>query len=163
MPQKNENDPFIMNQDKVNKAIADFLKQLSFQNIIHTTTSRVPDVTGEKAGWKVNVKSKGSQAKNHEADTVFDDSQLTSHLSDQVRQLVSYFQNSAGEEIFIIGNPDIPRIREKVKGMKKVLNVLGFTRFWVQKDYSVRVEAKGYVKELLQLLGVPIYAYNEGV
>lgn len=73
----------------------------------------------------------------HDTETVFDTGQIKTHAYMQVYKLMEYANLDNQNKIFVLANPDIPRIRARIEK-------LGFIQFWVQGDWTIKVE---YVKE----------------
>ncbi|TFD97064.1 hypothetical protein [Jeotgalibacillus sp. R-1-5s-1] len=148
-------DPFLMNEDTVNFSVWRFLNENEFV-CPHPLTGRERgiDVQGEKDGWKIYIESKGSHANNHDVDTVFGQGQIKVHTYNQIGKLMEYKNVHSEKSIFVMANPDIPRIRKRVQKVDKSLDALGFIRFWVQNDQSIKLEYPNHMKEQLLHLGL---------
>lgn len=144
-------DPFIMNEDTVNKIIADFLESKGFKCD--------PPLTGRQQGidvkaWKndvnVFVESKGSQKNGATNDEVFKHGQIVNHIARQIHTLMKY-ANEKGEKenIFVLANPDIMRIKNEYDRVDKMIDKLGFVCMWVKEDESVVVTCPEKTKSLL--------------
>lgn len=152
-----EKDPFIMNENTVNIAVWNFLKSAGCicPRPLRDKEHGV-DVQGEKNGWKIYVESKGSTAnKNNDNNIVFDTGQIKDHTYHQIGKLMEYQQTKGiDNHLFIMANPDIPRIRYRVNSVINSLNKLGFVQFWVQEDNSIKIENPDYLNETLIKLGL---------
>lgn len=143
-------DPFIMNEDTVNEAVWNFLKATGFHCPNFLTGNQMGiDVEGEKDGWRIFVESKGSQANTHGFDTVFDSGQIKTHTYMQIGKLMEYQTIANENSLFVMANPDIPRIRNRVNKVIASLNYAGFIRFWIQEDGNVKIDAPIQVKDKL--------------
>ena len=148
-------DPFVMNEDTVNITVWKFLDHKEF--ICPEPLKgkeRGIDVQGEKFGWKIYVESKGSHANAHDGDTVFGQGQIKVHTYNQIGKLMEYINNSNEKSIYVMANPDIPRIRKRVQKVAKSLDTLGIIRFWVQNDKSIKIEFPEYLENQLLQLGL---------
>lgn len=151
----NIKDPFVMNEDTVNIAVWNFL------NSVGCTCppplkgrSHGVDVQGEKNGWKIFVESKGSHGNDHDDDTVFGQGQIKVHTYVQVGKLMEYQTEKDINCLFVMANPDIPRIRKRVNLVINSLNKLGLIQFWVQEDNSIKIENPNYLNNTLVSLGL---------
>ncbi|MYL37364.1 hypothetical protein [Halobacillus litoralis] len=159
MPVTNSNllnpDPFVMNEDEVNIAVANFLKKARFENVKYLSGNKTGiDVRGSKDEWAIFVESKGSQANKHEKTLVFDTNQIKTHTYMQVCKLMEYDNEQHSNAILAMANPDIPRIRQRVQKVKSSLEKLQLIQIWVQKDYSVIVEASNSQLSVLKRLNL---------
>jgi len=70
---------------------------------------------------------------NKGTDLVFEISQLDTHLSEHVTQIMRFKQSISTDKIPIyrMANPDIPRIRERVAKIISGLDKLEICRFWI--------------------------------
>lgn len=146
-------DPFIMNEDFVNEAVWNLLKATGFHCPQFLVGNQVGvDVEGEKGDWRIYVESKGSQANNHSSDTAFDSGQIKTHTYMQIGKLMEYQTIGRENSLYVMANPDIPRIRSRVDKVINSLNSTGFIRFWIQKDGQVIIDYPPQLEEtLLQL------------
>jgi hypothetical protein len=147
-------DPFMMTRDQANEHIAEFLTKRSFNNVECGISNSEVDVRAEKLGWRVKVESKGSRARAHTGDTVFDSSQLWIHLCEQVGTFMRYQQSMKEFDLLLMGNPDLPRFRRNVAKIEKSLDRMGIIRLWVQLDGTVRVEAPQEMAEIVKEVGL---------
>jgi hypothetical protein len=147
-------DPFVMDEDTVNISVWKFLKCKGFDgpNPLQGKERGV-DVQGEKLGWKIFVESKGSHGNDHDNDTVFGQGQIKVHTYNQIGKLMEY-QKNYDQSLFVMANPDIPRIRKRVNLVSDSLDILGFVRFWVKQDGSIKIEYSQQLEETLYLLGL---------
>ncbi|MCG3087272.1 hypothetical protein [Sporosarcina cyprini] len=148
-------DPFVMNEDTVNFAVWEFLKQRDFDcpNPLIGQQQGV-DVQGEKLGWKIYIESKGSHGNKHDTDTVFGQGQIKVHTYNQIGKLMEYKNSSSKQSLYAMANPDIPRIRQRVNKVANSLDLLGFIRFWVHEDKSINTEYPDHLEAQLRLLGI---------
>ncbi|AFU12943.1 hypothetical protein MC28_1521 [Bacillus thuringiensis MC28] len=159
MPKKNSKmknkDPFVMNEDCVNKFVSDFLKSKGF-NSVNFLVGREKgiDVKGSKDGKTIYVESKGSHANNHDEDTVFQTKQIKVHTYNQIGKLMEYKNEGDDKLLLAMANPDIPRIRERVNRVANSLDNLGFIRLWVQEDQTIEVEYPLELEGVLYSLGL---------
>ncbi|MEH6948423.1 hypothetical protein V7068_15395 [Bacillus sp. JJ634] len=83
--------PFILNEDTVNIAIADFLKSKGFDcEVPSTGRQQGIDVKASKGNIKIFVESKGSQKNDATNDEVFTHGQIVSHIARQIHTLMKY-------------------------------------------------------------------------
>lgn len=122
-------DPFILNSLKVNQNIARFFKKKGFIIEFSEINSEV-DVKALLHPFHFHIESRGNQAmRNVGSDIVFDSSQISIHLAEQIEQIMRFQQvNSSVTTYFILGNPNIPRIRERISKIEKALDQLGIIR-----------------------------------
>lgn len=148
-------DPFLMNEDTVNIAVWEFLIEKKFSSPAPLKGNQHGiDVQGEKLGWKIYVESKGSHANNHNNDTVFGQGQIKVHTYNQIGKLMEYKNDDTEKSIYVMANPDIPRIRKRVQRVAKSLDILGFIRFWIQEDKSIIIDYPDYLENQLLQLGL---------
>ncbi|WP_121615794.1 hypothetical protein [Virgibacillus halodenitrificans] len=147
MPKSNSSlsnqDPFIMNEDTVNIAVVDFLKSKGF-NCEPPLTGRQHgvDVKASKGNIKVFVESKGSQKNSAIDDEVFDHSQIVNHIARQIHTLIKYAtQYGEKNNIFVLANPDIQRIKSEYHRIDKMVEKMQFVFMWIQQDHNVVVES----------------------
>lgn len=148
-------DPFVMNEDTVNISVWEFLKQKGFDcpNSLKGKQQGI-DVQGTKLGWMIYVESKGSHANNHNSDTVFGQGQIKVHTYNQIGKLMEYKNISNEKSMYVMANPDVPRIRKRVQKVAESLDTLGFIRFWIQEDKSIIIEYPVYLENQLLQLGL---------
>ncbi|MGD6961528.1 hypothetical protein ACQCVB_04920 [Fictibacillus phosphorivorans] len=111
------------------------------------------DVRAVKGQIELFFESRGNQAlKNKGTDIVFDSSQIDIHLSEHISQIMKFQQSisSPYEKIFIMANPFIPRIIDRVNKLNKGLNKLGISRCWINKENKITFEADQYLSEQLE-------------
>ncbi len=159
MPETNSKfknpDPFVMNEDQVNVAVANFLKESGFEDVKYLSGNKTGvDVSGSKNEWIILVESKGSQANKHKKETVFDTNQLKTHTYMQICKLMEYESEQNPNVVLALANPDIPRIRRRVEKVKNSLEKLNLIQIWVQKDSSVIIEAPSSQISMLRNLGL---------
>ncbi|KZE38870.1 hypothetical protein AV656_08185 [Bhargavaea cecembensis] len=95
-----------------------------------------------KGDINIFVETKGSQKNGADPDEVFDNSQIVTHLAMQIHALLKYAtQNEGDENVFVLANPDIGRIRKEYLRVRRMIEKLGFICMWVQEDGTVKVEA----------------------
>lgn len=146
-------DPFVMNEDTVNLLVWEFLKYKEFDSPNPLKgKERGIDVQGEKHGWTIYVESKGSHGNDHDDDTVFGQGQIKVHTYNQIGKLMEYKNIGNSKGIYVMANPDIPRIRERVNKVSNSLDSLGFIRFWVRNDKSILIEFPDYLENQLRSL-----------
>jgi hypothetical protein len=134
-------DPFVMNENTVNKFVADYLIICGFEKVKPLLNKeRGIDVSGRKDEYMVLVESKGSQGNDHERDKVFDNNQLWDHLCKQIGKLMQYRKSyDVNNCVFIAANPNIPRIKVQMDKLAQSLDELRIFRFWVDEDGSVSI------------------------
>ena len=162
MPIKNSRlticDPFLLNENTVNLAVADFLISKGFTSVEHLLgTAHGVDVIGKKNDTTIYVESKGSRPNIHDDDIVFDTGQIKTHAYMQVCKLMEYYNSGNQNKILVLANPDIPRIRTRVEKVRKSIEVLEFTQFWVQEDLTVKVEYPKASRKILKKLNLIDY------
>ncbi|WP_433957001.1 hypothetical protein [Cytobacillus horneckiae] len=154
MPQSNitkrKPDPFIMKEDIVNEAVYHFLCQKGFSNV-RFLRGKVQgiDVQGQKDQWDLWVESKGSTGNDATEDMVFDNGQIKTHADRQIMKLMEYANAPKDKVLFVMANPDIPRIRTRIYMVKNLLDKMCFIQFWVQKDLSIKVEYPSNMEDTL--------------
>jgi hypothetical protein len=144
-------DPFIMNEDTVNVAIADFLKSKGFEcEVPLTGRQRGIDVKARKDSIEIFVESKGSQKNGATNDEVFTHGQIVNHIARQIHTLMKYANQYGGENnIYVLANPDIQRIKSEYCRIDKMVEKMQFVCMWVQPDQSVVVESPESLRDLL--------------
>lgn len=144
-------DPFLMNEDTVNIAIAGFLKSKGFDcESPLTGRQRGVDVKASKGKIRVFVESKGSQKNGLNNDEVFDHGQIVNHLARQVHTVMKYAtQYDGADTIYVLANPDIQRIRDEYHRIGKMVEKMQFICMWVQQDSNVVVESPEDLNEML--------------
>lgn len=147
-------DPFAMNEDTVNLSVWELLKDKGFDCPAPLSGKQKGiDVEGERLSWNIYVESKGSHGNEHNRDTVFDEGQIKVRTYNQIGKLMEYQTLGNEKRLYFLANPDIPRIRSRVSKVVNSLDVLGFIRFWVQEDKSIKIEFPKNVEEDLRFLG----------
>lgn len=147
-------DPIIMTPDDVNDTIINYLQNNGFFIERGLSNSEV-DIRAEKKDFVLIIESRGNQGyKNKGTENVFDGSQLDIHLSEHVTQLMRFQQSVSTNRtpIFIMGNPDIPRIKNRVAKISEGLNKLQIVRFWVNNPEEINMDGPENLKELLNKL-----------
>ncbi len=149
-------DTFIMNEDTVNIAIAEFLKAKGFDcDIPLTGRQHGVDVKARKGNIQVFVESKGSQKNGISNDEVFSHGQIVNHLARQVHTLMKYATQYDGvDNIYVLANPDIQRIRDEYHRIEKMVEKMQFICMWVQQDSNVVVESPVRLNEMLRDLNL---------
>jgi hypothetical protein len=142
-------DPVLMNKNECQEIVTNYFKKFKFSNTVHTNSK--PDVILEKMGWNVLIEARGNQAVTHDKDTVFDTSQISTHLSDQVFNLMRCVQQATRQTFFVIANPDVPRIRNQVAKITKALKELKTIQIWIKEDHNITIEGE-LAPELMLLL-----------
>lgn len=156
MPIKNSTqknpDSFVMNEDTVNMAVAEYLTSKGFICDKPLKGRQIGvDVKACKKGWTILVESKGSQKNGAEEDEVFDHGQIVNHLARQIHTLIKYANEYDHDKtLFVLANPDIVRIRKEYLRVNKMIEMMGFACMWVQEDNSIVVEADDNVLGLLR-------------
>lgn len=146
MPVRNSHmsqpDEFIMDKAECEELIKEYLLGKGFK-LKAVESKNDADFCAWKEGWKLLIEVRGNQAVKHDADTVFDSSQISIHLAEQVQVLLKLF----GQEytILVLANPDLQRIRKQVDYITKALDYLNVIKLWVKKDGTVTIE---YPKDL---------------
>ncbi|QIZ08510.1 hypothetical protein HFZ78_18840 [Priestia megaterium] len=84
---------------------------------------------------------------------MFDGSQLDIHLSEQLTQTMrlQQFISTRNTPIFIMGFPEINRVKERVSKISKGLDKLEILRFWVNNFNEIRIEGPAHLKTNLGL------------
>jgi|SRR5690625_742324 len=144
-------DPFIMNEDTVNVAIANYLTSKGFDcEPPLTGRQQGVDVKATKDDIQIYVESKGSQKNGATGDEVFTHGQIVNHLARQLHTLMKYATQYGKENnIYVLANPDIQRIRSEYLRVGSMVEKLQFVCMWVQQDQSVIVECPLVLKDLL--------------
>lgn len=160
MPVNNKNlrkpDAFLMNEDTVNQAVASFLISKGFDcETPLTGRQHGVDIKAEKNNVSIYVESKGSRKNSAADDEVFDQGQLVNHMARQIYTLMKYESaNSEWNNIYILANPDIERIRIEYNKVKKTVQKLKFICMWVQSDNTVIVENPESMNSILLDIGI---------
>lgn len=147
-------DKIIMNPDDVNEVIEAILMKCGFTIVRGTAHSEV-DIRARKSDIELIVESRGNQAyKNKGTDIVFDSTQLDIHLSEQVTQMMRFQQtvSSNYKTIFVMANPEISRINERVRKISKGLDKMGILRLWVGDFEQIHIEGPNHIREQLKVL-----------
>ncbi|KJD47132.1 hypothetical protein [Paenibacillus terrae] len=149
IPISKSTDPFFMNENEVNLAVAEYLFQrgVEVKNVLVDKETGI-DVLGLKMGQTLIIESKGSMV-NNQHEFVFEHGQLTTHVSQQVHYLMKKYQSKYNSSILFMANPDIPRIHKRVDELAEALDALGIVRLWVQKNGAVRLVYPEQLKEVL--------------
>ncbi|MDR7074187.1 hypothetical protein [Fictibacillus barbaricus] len=147
MPKSNQAlkspDPIVMTPDDINEALCTYLSANGF-SIRRGHDHSEMDIRAVRGKVELFIESRGNQAfKNKGTDLVFDSSQIDNHLSEHISQIMRFQQSisSPYEKIFIMANPYIPRIVERVHKLNKGLDKLGIIRGWIFKEGSITFEA----------------------
>ena len=144
-------DPFIMNEDTVNVAIADFLKSKGFDcEVPLTGRQQGIDVKASKGNIEIFVDSKGSQKNEATNDEVFTHGRIVNHIARQIHTLMKYTTQYGGENnIYVLANPDIQRIKSEYHRVDKMVKKMQFVCMWVQQGQSVVVESPEGLSDLI--------------
>lgn len=67
---------------------------------------------------------------------------------------MEYQTENEDNRLFVMANPDIPRIRKRVNSVISSINKLGFIQFWVQEDSTIKIENPEQLNETLISLGL---------
>ncbi|WP_071394981.1 hypothetical protein [Bacillus tuaregi] len=137
-------DPIIMTQIQVNQAIAAFFEKKGC-TVKFAKNGTDVDLIAEYKSCKFLIESRGNQAVTQTGtNQVFDNCQIGLHLSEQLEQIMRFQQqfNFSNTIFYILANPDIPRIRERVGKISKGLDKLGIIQAWVQADGNVVFEGE---------------------
>lgn len=137
-------DPFIMTQIQVNQAIAAFFEKKGC-TVKFARNGTDVDLIAELKSCRFLIESRGNQAVNHMGtDRIFDSSQIGIHLAEQLEQIMRFQQqfNYSNTLFYILGNPDVTRIRERVGKISKGLDKLGIVQAWVQPGGNVMFEGE---------------------
>lgn len=147
-------DPFMMNENDVNNAVAIFFKQsgVKVQKLAINTQTGI-DVLGTKDGYTLIVESKGSMA-NKQNEYVFGNGQIKKHVGVQLYYLIKQFQSSTNKTLLILANPDIPRIRNCIDDISRTIEILGFIKMWVKEDKSAYIESPEIHMATIEKLGL---------
>ncbi|MNI21158.1 hypothetical protein D3C73_746650 [compost metagenome] len=145
-------DPFMMNENEVNAAVAHFLmsKDVDIKKVA-VDKEKGYDVYGIKGGYSIIVESKGMMA-NNQNEYVFGHGQIKSHLGDQILYVLKQYEYSSENTLIMLANPNIPRIKDRLNGVSLALDRLGIIRLWVSEDKSVEIECPAEVLQVLNLL-----------
>ncbi|MBG9450426.1 hypothetical protein ABE67_14105 [Cytobacillus firmus] len=107
-------DPFLMTQRQVNEAIAAFFIK-NGSSVTFAETGIDVDAIAKVKSIKFYIESRENQALKYAGtDKVFDSSQISIHIAEQIEQIMRFQQqfDHSKRVFFIIGNPDIRRIRD---------------------------------------------------
>ncbi len=140
-----------MDEDTVNVAVAEYLVSRGFQcEAPLVGRQHGVDVKARKGSLGVFVESKGSRKNGVEADIVFDYAQIVTHLAKQIHTLMKYATEHGSEQIYVLANPDIDRIRNEYEKVAQMVEKLGFVCMWVQEDRSIKVEGPKGMRGVLE-------------
>ncbi|RTE07825.1 hypothetical protein [Paenibacillus whitsoniae] len=149
-------DPFIVNKQQCEAIICSFLQGQGFDLKVIDSRNDA-DLQAAKAGHKLLIETRGNQAMAHDANTVFDSTQISIHLAEQIQLMMKLYEHIDDRTVLAIANPDTPRIRQQVERLNKALSDLKIVRFWVQKDkMTVTAEYPESLAERMQQLGFPL-------
>ncbi|MCO7177105.1 hypothetical protein NIE32_13435, partial [Sporolactobacillus kofuensis] len=141
--------------DSVNEAVAEFLIDRGFNCVNYLSgKEHGTDVTAEKLGWSIWVESKGSKKNSSDDDLVFDSGQIKVHTGQQILKLMELANTQKQNVIFVMANPDLKRIRDRIGRVNQSLNKLGFVQFWVKEDKTIIVDYTNELKEILEYLDI---------
>ncbi|WP_376837175.1 hypothetical protein [Bhargavaea ullalensis] len=147
-------DRFLMDEDTVNVAVAEYLISRRFQcEAPLVGRQHGVDVKARKGSLEVFVESKGSRKNGAEADIVFDHAQIVTHLAKQIHTLMKYATEHGPRQIYVLANPDIDRIRNEYEKVAQMVEKLGFVCMWVQEDRSIKVEGPEEMRGVLESCG----------
>jgi len=147
-------DPVILTSTEVNDLIAKSLQKHGFF-VKRASRDQEADIRAIKGEYELIIESRGNQAKkNQGTDMVFESSQLDIHLSEHVTQIMRFQQSISTEKtpIYIMANPYIPRIRERVEKITSGLDKLEICRFWVNDLAGMVLEGPEDVRQILKSL-----------
>ncbi|MFP3511481.1 hypothetical protein SB775_17880 [Peribacillus sp. SIMBA_075] len=145
-------DQIIMTPKDVNDRIVQHL-QLRGYSIKRGDTHSEVDVRATKNNIELIIESRGNQAyKNEGTDIVFEGSQLDIHLSEHITQVMRFQQSLSTIKIsiYIMGNPDILRIKERVAKVSEGLDKLEILRFWVSNLNKIQIDGPDRLRVLLE-------------
>ncbi|RYI26662.1 hypothetical protein EVU96_20065 [Bacillus infantis] len=144
-------DPIIMTPTYINNYIAKKLQGSGFY-IKMANIGQELDVRAIKNNYELMIETRGNQAKkNYGTDLVFEGSQLDIHLSEQVTQIMRFQQSVSTDKspVFIMANPDIPRLRERIAKITSGLDKLEICRFWINELDEIMIDGP---EELVKIL-----------
>lgn len=147
-------DPIIMTPTEINDLISEKLKKIGFY-VKGGDKAQDVDIRAIKGEYELIIESRANQAnKNKGTDMVFESSQLDIHLSEQVTQIMRFQQSISADKtpVYIMANPDIPRLRERVKNITSGLDKLGICRFWVNELDELFIEGPDKLEVTLKNL-----------
>jgi hypothetical protein len=152
--QLTKSDPIIMTPIEINDFITDKLQKLEFY-VKRGSKDQEVDLRAIKDDFELIIESRGNQAKkNKDTDLVFESSQLETHLSEHVTQIMRFQQSVSTDKtpIYIMANPDIPRLKERVAKIVSGLNKLEICRFWISEFDEITVDGPKELEKLLNNL-----------
>ncbi|WP_203362536.1 hypothetical protein [Bacillus sp. REN10] len=146
-------DECMLNQDEVIAAAAHYFEKTGWQ-VDSNLSSTEPDVVAKKGHWTVVVKAKGSKSKKQKGDIVFDNSQLRTHIADQIEKIMRFQQNATAPTIFMMANPDVYRIKSMTNQVSLSLDKLDIVRMWVAPDSPPHFEIPKHLYAMAEQLGL---------
>jgi hypothetical protein len=152
--QLTKSDPIIKTPTEVNDHISEKLKKYEFY-VKRGSKDQDVDIRAIKDEFELIIESRGNQAnKNKGTDLVFESSQLDTHLSEHVTQIMRFKQSISTDKIpiYIMVNPDIPRIRERVAKITSGLDKLEICRFWITELDEIIIDGPEEVRTILNKL-----------
>lgn len=152
--QLTKSDPIIMTPTEINDLISEKLQKLGFY-VKRGNKDPEVDIRAIKGEYELIIECRGNQAKkNKGTDLVFESSQLDIHLSEHVTQIMRFQQSISTDKIpiFIMGNPDIPRIRERVARISSGLDKLEICRFWINELDEIIIDGPEELRLILKNL-----------
>lgn len=129
-------DAFCMTQEEVQEKVALFFLHNGWK-VEEADTGSGYDVRAEKNGWTAFVKCKGSRSQRQADGMVYDNTQLRSHVADQMEKLVRLQGEAAEPSLFIMANPDLDRVKRVVSKLEAGLDKLDVIRAWAGQDGTV--------------------------
>jgi hypothetical protein len=146
-------DPMIMNKNQCEAIVRKYLEEKDFQFKTVDTKNGV-DLIASKLGWKLFIETRGNQAMKHPADKVFDSTQISIHLAEQIQLLLKIYQKLDNHSILVMANPEIPRIKLQVELVLKALNTLNIVQLWVHKDSTITIKYPEVLNDKMVELGL---------
>ncbi|MFC0190059.1 hypothetical protein ACFFJY_17320 [Fictibacillus aquaticus] len=139
-----EKDAFLCTPAQVSQAIAAYFEGKGFSIQVSENKSDV-DVIASSGSIRFFIESRANQAyKYQDTDKVFDSSKLDVQFAEQIEQIMRFQQQNLHSKttFFIMGNPDIKRLRNRIAKVDKMLDKLGIIRCWVKENGEVEFEGE---------------------
>ncbi|WP_100331081.1 hypothetical protein [Bacillus xiapuensis] len=145
-------DECILNQEDVIAAASSYLLEKGW-SVERSALATEPDIVAAKDAWSIVLKAKGSKSRKQKKGIVFDNSQLRTHVSDQIEKIMRFQQSAEAPTIFIMANPDVYRMKAIVNQLSHSLDKLDIIRMWVQPKREPQLDIPQHLYAIAKQLG----------
>ncbi|SOC15096.1 hypothetical protein SAMN05880501_10834 [Ureibacillus xyleni] len=135
----------IITENKLIDALEEYFTEHGF-SVITKAKNRAPgiDLALFKNGVTLYIEAKGSVRNEYDTDPTikpFTRNSVRNYVRKQITKLMEREEKGDGKNAFYIAAwPETPTYREEVNKKAKALSRLGYLHFWVQEDWSVKIE-----------------------